>query len=57
VSQTIGDHYPHERDPDLWICDGTVFPAAGGVNQSLTIWAIACRTAGGTGQFAARGEF
>ena len=26
------------------ICDGSVFPTVGGVNPSLTIQAIACRT-------------
>ena len=30
---------------NLWICDGPVFPTVGGVNPSLTIQAIACRTA------------
>ena len=30
--------------PNLWICDGSVFPTVGGVNPSLTIQAIACRT-------------
>jgi choline dehydrogenase-like flavoprotein len=31
--------------PNLWICDGSVFPTAGAVNPSLTIQAIATRTA------------
>jgi choline dehydrogenase-like flavoprotein len=31
--------------PNLWICDGSVFPTGGAVNPSLTIQAIAARTA------------
>jgi choline dehydrogenase-like flavoprotein len=42
--------------PNLWICDGSVFPTAGGVNPSLTIQAIACRTADRIKALAARGE-
>ncbi|MGP0172615.1 GMC family oxidoreductase [Pseudomonas sp. NCHU5208] len=42
--------------PNLWICDGSVFPTAGGVNPSLTIQAIACRTAERIRQLAGRGE-
>jgi len=41
---------------NLWICDGSVFPTSGGVNPSLTIQAIACRTADRIRQLAARGE-
>jgi len=29
--------------PNLWICDGSLFPTSGGVNPSLTIQALACR--------------
>lgn len=29
--------------PNLWICDGSLFPTTGGVNPSLTIQALACR--------------
>lgn len=42
--------------PNLWICDGSVFPTSGGVNPSLTIQAIACRTADRIRQLAGRGE-
>lgn len=31
--------------PNLWICDGSLFPTGGGVNPSCTIQALACRTA------------
>lgn len=41
---------------NLWICDGSVFPTVGGVNPSLTIQAIACRTADRIRQMAACGE-
>ncbi|MGH8116950.1 MAG: GMC family oxidoreductase [Rhodanobacteraceae bacterium] len=41
---------------NLRICDGSVFPTVGGVNPSLTIQAIACRTADRIKQLAARGE-
>jgi len=42
--------------PNLWVCDGSVFPTVGGVNPSLTIQAIACRTADRIKQLACRGE-
>ena len=42
--------------PNLWICDGSVFPTVGGVNPSLTIQAIACRTADRIKVMAQRGE-
>jgi choline dehydrogenase-like flavoprotein len=42
--------------PNLWICDGSVFPTVGGVNPSLTIQAIACRTADRIKTMAQRGE-
>ena len=41
---------------NLWICDGSVFPTVGGVNPSLTIQAIACRTGDRIKSLAARGE-
>ena len=42
--------------PNLWVCDGSVFPTTGGVNPSLTIQAIALRTADRIKELAARGE-
>jgi len=41
---------------NLWICDGSVFPTVGGVNPSLTIQAIACRTGDRIKAMARRGE-
>lgn len=41
---------------NLWVCDGSVFPTVGGVNPSLTIQAIACRTADRIKIMAGRGE-
>ncbi|MBE7218209.1 MAG: GMC family oxidoreductase, partial [Caulobacteraceae bacterium] len=42
--------------PNLWVCDGSVFPTVGGVNPSLTIYALAMRTAHRIGALARRGE-
>ena len=42
--------------PNLWICDGSVFPTSGGVNPSLTIQAIACRTSDRIAELASRRE-
>jgi choline dehydrogenase-like flavoprotein len=42
--------------PNLWICDGSLFPTAGGVNPSLTIQALACRMGARIRTLAARGE-
>ncbi len=42
--------------PNLWVCDGSVFPTVGGVNPSLTIEAIACRTADRIRALVARGD-
>ena len=42
--------------PNLWVCDGSIFPTAGGVNPSLTITSIAMRTADRIKALAARGE-
>lgn len=42
--------------PNLWICDGSIFPTVGGVNPSLTITALALRAADRIKALAARGE-
>jgi choline dehydrogenase-like flavoprotein len=41
---------------NLWVCDGSIFPTVGGVNPSLTIQAMALRTADRIQALAARGE-
>ena len=41
---------------NLWVCDGSVFPTVGGVNPSLTIQAVALRTADRIEALAQRGE-
>ena len=42
--------------PNLFVCDGSVFPTVGGVNPSLTIQAIALRTADRIEQLAGHGD-
>jgi choline dehydrogenase-like flavoprotein len=42
--------------PNLWICDGSLFPTIGGVNPSLTIQALACRIGDRIKAMARRGE-
>jgi choline dehydrogenase-like flavoprotein len=42
--------------PNLWICDGSVFPSSAAVNPSLTIQAIASRTAARVRELATRHE-
>ena len=42
--------------PNLWVCDGSIFPTTGGVNPSLTITSIAMRTADRICMMAARGD-
>jgi choline dehydrogenase-like flavoprotein len=42
--------------PNLWICDGSLFPTSGGVNPSLTIQALACRIGDRMTEMAQRGE-
>ncbi len=41
---------------NVWVCDGSVFPTVGGVNPSLTIQAVALRTADRIEALARRGE-
>jgi choline dehydrogenase-like flavoprotein len=42
--------------PNLWICDGSLFPTTGGVNPSLTIQALACRIGDRIRDLALRGD-
>ncbi|MCQ8240639.1 GMC family oxidoreductase [Rhizosaccharibacter radicis] len=42
--------------PNLFVCDGSVFPTTGGVNPSLTIQALALRTADRIKELSRRGE-
>jgi choline dehydrogenase-like flavoprotein len=42
--------------PNLWICDGSLFPTCGGVNPSLTIQALACRIGDRIKTLASHGE-
>jgi choline dehydrogenase-like flavoprotein len=42
--------------PNLFICDGSVFPTSGAVNPSLTIVALSLRLVDRIGALAARGE-
>jgi choline dehydrogenase-like flavoprotein len=42
--------------PNLWVCDGSLFPTSGGVNPSLTIQALACRIGDRIATMAKRGE-
>ncbi|HEX3422729.1 MAG TPA: GMC family oxidoreductase [Sphingomicrobium sp.] len=42
--------------PNLWVCDGSLFPTSGGVNPSLTIQALACRMGERMSEMAKKGE-
>lgn len=42
--------------PNLWICDGSIYPTSAAVNPSLTIQAIAARTAARIRELASRRE-
>jgi choline dehydrogenase-like flavoprotein len=54
---SVTDSYGRSWDvPNLWICDGSLFPTSGGVNPSETIQALACRTADRITTLARQGE-
>jgi choline dehydrogenase-like flavoprotein len=56
-ADSVTDGYGRTWDvPNLWICDGSLFPTGGGVNPSLTIMALACRTGDYIAAMARRGE-
>jgi choline dehydrogenase-like flavoprotein len=42
--------------PNLWVCDGSLFPTTGAVNPSLTIQALACRIGDRIKEMGQRGE-
>ncbi len=45
ASSVVGPDCRSHDLPNLWICDGSVFPTGGVVNPSFTIEAVATRTA------------
>ena len=45
ATSVVGPDCRSHDIPNRWICDGSVFPTGGAVNPSLTIEAIATRTA------------
>jgi choline dehydrogenase-like flavoprotein len=45
ASSVVGHDCRSHDVPNLWICDGSVWPTVGAVNPSLTIEALALRTA------------
>jgi choline dehydrogenase-like flavoprotein len=54
---SVTDSYGRTWDiPNLWVCDGSLFPTGGGVNPSCTIQALACRTADRMIELGRRGE-
>ncbi|HEY7300719.1 MAG TPA: GMC family oxidoreductase [Xanthobacteraceae bacterium] len=42
--------------PNLWICDASLFPTSGGVNPSLTVYALAARMADRIVRMAGHGD-
>jgi choline dehydrogenase-like flavoprotein len=54
---SVTDGYGRTWDvPNLWICDGSLFPTGGGANPSLTIQALACRIGDRINAMAKRGD-
>jgi choline dehydrogenase-like flavoprotein len=54
---SVTDGYGRTWDiPNLWICDGSLFPTGGGANPSLTIMAVACRIGNHIAAIARRGD-
>jgi len=45
ATSVVGPDCRSHDVPNLWTCDGSVFPTGGAVNPSLTIEALATRTA------------
>jgi choline dehydrogenase-like flavoprotein len=57
ADDSVTDGYGRTWDiPNLWICDGSLFPTGGGANPSLTIMALACRIGDHIATSARRGE-
>jgi choline dehydrogenase-like flavoprotein len=56
-AESVTDPFGRTWDvPNLWICDGSLFPTGGGVNPSCTVQALACRTADRMIELGRRGE-
>lgn len=57
AEDSVTDSYGRTWDvPNLWICDGSLLPTGGGVNPSLTIMALACRTGDRIAALARQGD-
>jgi choline dehydrogenase-like flavoprotein len=57
ADDSVTDGYGRTWDiPNLWICDGSLFPTGGGANPSLTIMAVACRIGDHIAATAQRGD-